>query len=46
MTQDNRTSAAEVLGLSRQSLYVKMRRHRLLEPAGDDEQDGGLEVAG
>ena len=46
MTQDNRTSAAEVLGLSRQSLYVKMRRHRLLEPAGDDEQDGGLAVAG
>jgi transcriptional regulator PpsR len=46
MTQDNRTSAAEVLGLSRQSLYVKMRRHRLLEPTGDDEQDGGLEVVG
>ncbi len=31
MTGDNRASAAEVLGLSRQSLYVKMRRHGLLE---------------
>lgn len=27
LTEDNRTAAAEVLGLSRQSLYVKMRRH-------------------
>ncbi|MBV9880332.1 MAG: transcriptional regulator PpsR [Gemmatirosa sp.] len=33
LTDDNRTAAAEVLGLSRQSLYVKMRRHRLA--AGD-----------
>lgn len=32
MTGDNRASAAEVLGVSRQSLYVKMRRHGLLEP--------------
>ena len=31
LTDDNRTSAAEVLGLSRQSLYVKLRRHRLLD---------------
>ncbi|HQT38964.1 MAG TPA: transcriptional regulator PpsR [Acidocella sp.] len=31
MTRDNRASAAEVLGVSRQSLYVKMRRHGLLE---------------
>lgn len=31
LTDDNRTSAAEVLGVSRQSLYVKLRRHRLLE---------------
>jgi transcriptional regulator PpsR len=31
MTGDNRASAAEVLGVSRQSLYVKMRRHGLLE---------------
>jgi len=30
LTDDNRTSAAEVLGVSRQSLYVKLRRHRLL----------------
>jgi transcriptional regulator PpsR len=29
LTNDNRTSAAEVLGVSRQSLYVKLRRHRL-----------------
>jgi transcriptional regulator PpsR len=30
MTGDNRASAAEILGVSRQSLYVKMRRHGLL----------------
>ena len=30
LTDDNRTSAAEVLGVSRQSLYVKLRRHRLM----------------
>jgi transcriptional regulator PpsR len=29
LTQDNRASAAEMLGLSRQSLYVKLRRHGL-----------------
>lgn len=29
LTEDNRTAAAGVLGLSRQSLYVKMRRHQL-----------------
>lgn len=38
MTRDNRASAAEMLGLSRQSLYTKMRRHGLAEyespPAG------------
>jgi len=27
MTGNNRASAAEVLGLSRQSLYVKLRRY-------------------
>lgn len=33
-TEDNRTSAAEVLGVSRQSLYVKLRRYNLgAEPA-------------
>ena len=38
LTDHNRTAAAEVLGLSRQSLYVKLRRHGLLspdEPASD-----------
>jgi transcriptional regulator PpsR len=29
LTGDNRASAAQMLGLSRQSLYVKMRRHGL-----------------
>jgi transcriptional regulator PpsR len=39
LTGDNRTSAAEVLGVSRQSLYVKLRRHQLggLFPAADTE---------
>lgn len=38
LTQDNRASAAEVLGLSRQSLYVKLRRYGLgdLAPDSDD----------
>jgi transcriptional regulator PpsR len=37
LTGDNRASAAEMLGLSRQSLYVKMRRYGLgdLEPDAD-----------
>ena len=35
LTNDNRTSAAEVLGVSRQSLYVKLRRHRLVAPGTD-----------
>jgi transcriptional regulator PpsR len=39
LTNDNRTSAAEVLGVSRQSLYVKLRRHRLASPGGDREED-------
>ena len=29
LTQDNRATAAEILGLSRQSLYVKLRQYRL-----------------
>ena len=29
LTQDNRASASEMLGLSRQSLYVKLRRYGL-----------------
>ncbi len=38
LTNDNRASAAEMLGLSRQSLYVKLRRYGLgdLEPTGRD----------
>jgi transcriptional regulator PpsR len=39
LTNDNRTSAAEVLGVSRQSLYVKLRRHRLVTPGADREED-------
>ncbi len=38
LTNDNRASAAEMLGLSRQSLYVKLRRYGIgdLEPAERD----------
>jgi transcriptional regulator PpsR len=36
LTGDNRASAAELLGLSRQSLYVKLRRYGLSEPAAED----------
>jgi len=31
LTRDNRASAAEMLGLSRQSLYVKLRRYGIGE---------------
>jgi transcriptional regulator PpsR len=41
LTDDNRTMAAEVLGVSRQSLYVKLRRHKLLD--GPDAQLGSIE---
>lgn len=37
MTDDNRASAAEVLGVSRQSLYNKMRRYDLLAPGVEAE---------
>ena len=37
LTGDNRASAAEMLGLSRQSLYVKLRRFGLADPIADDE---------
>lgn len=37
LTGDNRASAAELLGLSRQSLYVKLRRYGLSDSAGDGE---------
>ena len=38
LTRDNRASAAEMLGLSRQSLYVKLRRHGIQDmgPAGGE----------
>lgn len=35
LTGDNRASAAEMLGLSRQSLYVKLRRYGLAEFAAE-----------
>jgi DNA-binding NtrC family response regulator len=38
LTNDNRASAAEMLGLSRQSLYVKLRRYGLIGP--DDGSEG------
>lgn len=38
LTEDNRASAAEILGVSRQSLYNKMRRYDLLAPGADFEQ--------
>jgi transcriptional regulator PpsR len=36
LTNNNRVAAAEMLGLSRQSLYVKLRKHGLLSRDGDD----------
>jgi transcriptional regulator PpsR len=39
LTGDNRASAAEVLGLSRQSLYVKLRRFGIVDHAAEDESD-------
>ena len=36
LTGDNRASAAELLGLSRQSLYSKLRRHNLGDIGSDD----------
>jgi len=38
LTNDNRASAAEMLGLSRQSLYVKLRRYGLGDLASGSEQ--------
>lgn len=37
LTRDNRASAAEMLGLSRQSLYVKLRRYGLGDASADSE---------
>ena len=39
MTGDNRASAAELLGLSRQSLYVKLRRYGLGDLGGEPEAE-------
>ncbi|GIX09045.1 transcriptional regulator PpsR [Elioraea sp.] len=39
LTNDNRASAAEMLGLSRQSLYVKLRRYGLIGPDDGGEGD-------
>jgi transcriptional regulator PpsR len=36
LTRDNRASAAEMLGLSRQSLYVKLRRYGMLDSSAND----------
>jgi transcriptional regulator PpsR len=38
-TEDNRASAAEILGLSRQSLYSKLHRHNLGNLRDGSEQD-------
>lgn len=40
LTQDNRAAAAEMLGLSRQSLYVKLRRHGLGDLPADERLSG------
>jgi DNA-binding NtrC family response regulator len=37
LTGDNRASAAEMLGLSRQSLYVKLRRYGLVDAVADQD---------
>jgi len=44
LTRDNRASAAEMLGLSRQSLYVKLRRYGVGDLPGEasnDKSDSG-----
>jgi transcriptional regulator PpsR len=38
LTRDNRASAAEMLGLSRQGFYSKLRRHGLGDLDGQDEE--------
>jgi transcriptional regulator PpsR len=38
LTDDNRASAAEMLGLSRQSLYVKLRRYGLGDLGAEEEE--------
>ncbi|WPL15809.1 transcriptional regulator PpsR [Thiorhodovibrio winogradskyi] len=41
LTGDNRASAAELLGLSRQSLYVKLRRYGLSESGNESGSESG-----
>jgi DNA-binding NtrC family response regulator len=36
LTSNNRVAAAEMLGLSRQSLYVKLRKYDLLKKEQDE----------
>ncbi len=36
LTGNNRVAAAEMLGLSRQSLYVKLRKHGIMKSGGED----------
>jgi DNA-binding NtrC family response regulator len=38
LTQDNRASAAEVLGVSRQNLYVKLRRYGFGDLSSEPEE--------
>ena len=38
LTRDNRAAAAEMLGLSRQSLYVKLRRYGMTDPMSDNDK--------
>ncbi|MGX7706823.1 transcriptional regulator PpsR [Methylobacterium sp. Gmos1] len=43
ITHDNRASAAEMLGLSRQGFYAKMRRYGLGDLDGSEEAEDGAE---
>lgn len=43
LTGDNRASAAEMLGLSRQSLYIKLRRFGMIDGAADPSGEAGEE---
>lgn len=43
LTGDNRASAAQILGLSRQGLYAKLRRYGIGDLDGDSEVDGRSE---
>lgn len=43
LTNDNRAAAAEILGLSRQSLYAKLRRYGLGDLVANDDTGHGAE---